>query len=399
MKNTPYNSKKEKRFFVTMSVNFLKVKNRSTARALMKHCDKTERIKNNHSNGDIDKVETNNNLQLYNESLDESMNRFTSRISMLDSSTNGNKRKDRIELFSLNVPIPHGIPEREFFYEVCKAFKNDYGEQNVINMYLHTDEQHTYIDSSSLTTRTSLCHIHAFVVPEINGTINGRLFSSKSRMQSVNKALDNFCRKTYGIPFLTGGKKTQAKVEDLKKSSSELAEEVLSKLKEETPASASKTITGDIKLKKEEYDILVTKATAFNIAEERKKALIAEVSAAEKAIKTKEETIKEVASLKSEVTELESDIENLIEQKANLEYYQKAMNIHADTLSLLSEIANYSEENRKLKEQNSLLIKVLKSIEKLIENTKIKQIIHKAIVAVEEKQPQDTQHHIHNIEF
>ena len=383
-----------------MSVNFLKVKNRSTARALMKHCDKTERIKNNHSNGDIDKVETNNNLQLYNESLDESMNRFTSRISMLDSSTNGNKRKDRIELFSLNVPIPHGIPEREFFYEVCKAFKNDYGEQNVINMYLHTDEQHTYIDSSSLTTRTSLCHIHAFVVPEINGTINGRLFSSKSRMQSVNKALDNFCRKTYGIPFLTGNKtKSRETEEDLKKSSSEVAEDLLSKLKEETPTIPSKTITGDIKLKKEEYDILVTKATAFDIAEERKKALTAEVSAAEKAIKTKEETIKEVASLKSEVTELESDIENLIEQKANLEYYQKAMNIHADTLSLLSEIANYSEENRKLKEQNSLLIKILKSIEKLVENTKIKQIIHKAIVAVEEKQPQDTQNHIHNIEF
>ena len=383
-----------------MSVNFKKIKNRSSARALMKHCDKSERLKNNHSNEDINKEETENNLQLYEDkSLKETMKRFTGRIETLDHTTNTNKRKDRVELFALDIPIPHGIPEKDFFKYMCNALKTVYNEKNVIAAYLHTDEKHLYLDSS-LTTRTSMNHMHVFVVPEIDGRLQGKLFSSKSRMQAINRAIDNYCRKTYGIPFLTGKKtKSRETVEDLKKSSSEVAEELLSKLKEETPASASKTITGDIKLKKEEYDILVTKATAFDIAEERKKALTAEVSAAEKAIKTKEETIKEVASLKSEVTELESDIENLIEQKANLEYYQKAMNIHADTLSLLSEIANYSEENRKLKEQNSLLIKILKSIEKLVENTKIKQIIHKAIVAVEEKQPKNTQHHIHNIEF
>jgi hypothetical protein len=315
--------------------------------------------------------------------------------------TNTNKRKDRVELFSLDIPIPNGIPEDQFFKSMCSAFKRVYGEENVVNMYLHKDEKHPYFDSKTLEYRTSLNHIHAFIIPtDEKGVLRAKQFSSKEKMKAINRAIDEFCRKTYGIPFLTGAKtKSRDKVEDLKKASSEVAEELFSKLKEETPISVSKTITGDIKLKKDDFDILVTKSTAYDMAEERKKALTTEVSAAEKAIKTKEETTKEVVSLKLEVAELESDIEELAEKKANLEYYQKAMNIHADTLSLLSEIANYSEENRKLKEQNSLLIKILKSIEKLVENTKIKQIIHKAIVAVEEKQPQNTQHHIHNIEF
>ena len=370
-----------------MSVNFLKVKNRSTARALMKHCDKTERIKNNHSNEDIDKAETNNNLQLYNESLEESMNRFTNRIAMLDATTNTNKRKDRVELFSLDIPIPHGIPEKEFFNEVCNAFKRAYGEQNVINMYLHTDEQHTYIDSS-LTARTSMSHIHAFIVPELHtGKLCAKEFSSKSRMQSVNKALDNFCRKTYGIPFLTGEKtKSRAKVEDLKKSSSEVTEELFAKLREETPVNASKTITGDIKLKKEDFDTLIAKSTAYDMAEKRKEALTTEVSAAEKVLKEKEATINEITSLKSEAAELNDEIDTLLEKKARLGKYKDTKAMEA-----LEESAELFDEVQKLKKEKSALIEALEDIQKKIKIPTIQNIIQKALDSVREKQAPERQ--------
>lgn len=323
-----------------MSVNFKKIKNRSSARALMKHCDKIERLKNEHSNKDINKKETNNNLQLYeDETIKQTMTRFTDRIKELDSTSNTNKRKDRVELFSLDIPIPHGIPEKEFFVFMCESFKKVYGEKNIVNMYLHTDEKHSYIDTKAKEEKMSLNHIHAFLVPEIEGKLQGKLFSSKNRMRDLNKAIDNYCKKTYSVPFLTGDKiRSKEKVEELKKISTELAKE------------------------------------------------IAKVQAAT------EEKIK----IEKSINKLKKDEQDLSEKVALFQDYIK---LNKTSIEILSENADLTSENQKLKQQNSLLIKILKSIEKLIENSKVKEIIRKAIDAVEEKQSKHIQYHTHSFEL
>ena len=317
-----------------MSVNFKKIKNRNTARALMKHCDKVERLKNEHSNKDINKKETNNNLQLYeDETLKQTMKRFTDRIKELDASSNTNKRKDRVELFSLDIPVPHGIPEKEFFCFMCEAFKKVYGEKNIVNMYLHTDEKHSYIDTEAKKEKMSLNHIHAFLVPEIEGKLQGKLFSSKNRMRDLNKAIDNYCKKTYSIPFLTGEKiRSKAKVEELKKVSKELAEEI----------------------------VKVQTAT--------------------------EEKIK----IEKSITKLKKEEQDLSEKVVLFHDYIK---LNKTSIEILSENADLTSENQKLKKQNSLLKRTINVIEKLIENPKIKEVIRKALDVAEERRPKQTQYH------
>ena len=239
----------------------------------------------------------------------------------------------------MDFQIPHGIPEKEFFYFMCEAFKKVYGEDNIVNMYLHTDEKHIYIDTKTKKEKLSLNHIHAFVIPEIDGKLQGKLFSSKNRMQSVNKAIDNYCKKTYGIPFLTGEKtRSRTKVEELKKISTELSEEI----------AKVKTAT--------------------------------------------EEKIK----IEKSITKLKKEEQDLSEKVALLQVYNK---LNKTSIEILSENANLAAENKSLKKEKSILLKALYEIEKHIENPFIQQIVEKTKKALKKKQPekQKTQHHTHSL--
>lgn len=199
------------------SVNFKKLKSSGAVRAIIQHCDKEERLRHEHRNHDIDKSETENNLTLYPE-LDckATIQKFKDRISDLDSTTNTNKRKDRTEGFSLNIPIP--IKEGEtsdyqiIMNDVIDVLEKYTGSRdNIINAYLHVDEIHDYIDPTTHEKRTSLPHIQAIIVPEINGRLLGKQFSSKTGMRTLNKALDDMFLEKHKIQFL------QTKIDDPEK--------------------------------------------------------------------------------------------------------------------------------------------------------------------------------------
>lgn len=190
------------------SVNFKKLKNRGAVRAIIQHCDKEERLRHEHRNRDIDKTKTANNLTFYPE-LDykATMQRFKDRIAYLDNTTNTNKRKDRTEAFALNIPIPvkegEALDYRNIMDDVMGVVTEFVGsEDNIINAYLHADEIHDYIDPTTHEKRTSLAHIHTTVIPEINGRLLGKQFSSKTSMRTLNKALDDMFREKYNIRFL-----------------------------------------------------------------------------------------------------------------------------------------------------------------------------------------------------
>ena len=202
------------------SVNFEKIKSISEIKAKIRHCDREERLKHEHSNKQINKNLTHKNMNLFaNDNYENACNRLDNRISYLDSTTNTNKRKDRVNCFGLSIPIPLGLTEeqeRQFYSNTYKIICNQYGKDNIIAGYAHYDEIHDYVDASTGNIETSRPHFHLYVVPEKDGILNGKWFSSKANMNKLNKSIDNMCQEEFNIPFMTGSKKKGQSVENLK---------------------------------------------------------------------------------------------------------------------------------------------------------------------------------------
>ena len=199
------------------SVNFLKCKGAGAAKAVMRHSEKEERLRHEHANADIDKSLTENNSSLYGLSYEEMCEKYSSRIIELDATTNTNKRADRVTMFSLEFTVPEGLPtylEEAYLSDCEKLIAEQYGERNVIESTRHLDEKHIYVEKGE--EKLSRAHAHVFIVPEIDGTLNGKKFSSKSQMMKLNKAIDEMSIEKYGIRFMTGKQARHQTVEEMK---------------------------------------------------------------------------------------------------------------------------------------------------------------------------------------
>lgn len=195
------------------SVNYLKCKAGSgAAGAMLRHCDTEERLQHEHNNEHIDKALTPGNRQ-HGMSYNQTMAAIRDRLADLDSRPGANIRKDRVELFMLEIPIPEGHDPEKFTEMVIQEISNQYGSENVMGWYLHVDEIHEYVDHGEI--KTSLAHIHVPVIPEIDGKLNGKAFSSRQQMQKLNKTIDERARQM-GPGFLTGGPARKRTVEELK---------------------------------------------------------------------------------------------------------------------------------------------------------------------------------------
>ena len=205
------------------SVSFEKIKSISEIKAKIRHCDREERLKHEHSNKQINKDLTHKNIDLFaNDSYESACNRFDNRLAYLDSTTNTNKRKDRVNCFGLSIPIPQGLTteqERQFYSNTYQIISKQYGKDNIVAGYAHYDEIHDYIDVSTGDIETSRPHFHLYVIPEKDGILNGKWFSSKSNMSKLNKSIDDMCMRDFNIPFMTGSKKKGQSVENLKEAS------------------------------------------------------------------------------------------------------------------------------------------------------------------------------------
>lgn len=199
------------------SINFMKIKDASSVKAMIRHSDTEERLKHNHSNEDIDKTRTNENINYTKLTYKQSCERYDMRIKFLDSQPGANKRADRVSCFGLTVPACEGMDIKEstyFFNDVCKLFQSEFGSRNIIAAYGHFDEIHNYVDHGEL--KESRGHLHFYVIPEIDGKLNGKQFSSKKRMIELNKKVDELARAKYHKKFLTHEKPRKRTVEELK---------------------------------------------------------------------------------------------------------------------------------------------------------------------------------------
>lgn len=210
------------------SVNFEKLKTPQQVKAMLRHCDREERKKTGeHSNKQIDKSLTNTNGQYRGMTYARSCQTYDDRIAYLDTLEGQNRRKDRVTCFGLEIPFPEDLrasDEVAWINSVDAILKARYKSENVINLYVHRDEKHTYKDADTGKDRVSRTHMHIYVIPEIDGKLNGKAFSSKKNMISLNNAIQEMSQKVFGVDFMTGTKKkSKESVESLKARSAKKA--------------------------------------------------------------------------------------------------------------------------------------------------------------------------------
>lgn len=207
-------------------VNWEKFKGSTEAKAMFRHCDSEKRLKANHTNAQIDKNRTHMNMAFgaFSDGYESVCKAYDDYIKYLDSLPNAtNKRKDRVTLMGLEIPVPEGMDDktaRSWSSHVYNALREQYGDA-LLGMVVHFDEVHKYKDAETGEDRLSRVHIHAYVVPEVDGKLNGKRFSSRKNMVDLNNRVESLTVEHYPkYRFMTGkGKKSRKSVEQLKQES------------------------------------------------------------------------------------------------------------------------------------------------------------------------------------
>lgn len=146
--------------------------------------------------------------------------KYDDRISYLDSTTNTNKRKDRVTLQNIEIPVPKDLERNHYnawFIKVAEILIATYGRDNFMEGHIHYDEKHEYIDAVTNEMTTSRVHAHFSIVPEVNGILNAKKMDSRSSMKKLNQAVEKMTKEKYGCSFMTGEKrKSHQTVDELK---------------------------------------------------------------------------------------------------------------------------------------------------------------------------------------
>lgn len=204
------------------SVNFEKQKSATEAKAKMRHDATDERLKNDHQNEHIDKSKTHLNKS---PSYTEMCQLYDTRIAELDATTNKNKRKDRVTLVSLEIPVPEHLQREKYddwFNDVEECVKARYGDDNVLFRSDHYDEEHEYLDPEKNETVMSRVHTRFCVVPEKDGGLNAKWATSRSNMIQINNEIHEMTAEKYNCEFMDGTKRKSSKsVTALKNASNE----------------------------------------------------------------------------------------------------------------------------------------------------------------------------------
>ena len=206
------------------SVNFMKLRTAKQVRSIMWHCDKETRQKYSHENKHINPALSETNVQSKGD-LNQTYRRYRDRITEIDNAVDGdgkkintNNRKDRVTAFALETSVPDGLSDEQqsqWCKDYIRHLGQKYGSKNLIAVYVHKDEVHAYLDQSG-NVQMSRWHVHAIVVPEINGKLNGKQFSARAEMRALNQEIDAMTKERYGVKYMTGEKPHKRSVEQLK---------------------------------------------------------------------------------------------------------------------------------------------------------------------------------------
>lgn len=207
------------------------------AKQKLMHCDKEERARRTHKNDDIDKSKSHLNMQAFDLDYAQTCKKYDDRIDPIvkETITRSKRktiRKDAVYCVSPIVYVPEGLTQQqqqEFVAHTFDYFKKRFGD-NYINGYAHFDEQHYYTDATTKEQRLSQVHIHNFIIPEVDGVLNAKVFTNRKTIEEVVKHFEEYTYETFGIHYVKGTKsKSRKTVEELKQASAKAENERLEK--------------------------------------------------------------------------------------------------------------------------------------------------------------------------
>ena len=195
------------------SLNLAKIKQHEL-KALLRHCDKNERLKVEHSNEDINKEMTWKNAQFCG-SYEEVCNYFDDILRELDSKPKANTRYDRVVAYAIEGTLPEPDEEKDtqkqrdaWIAGIEKVIKREYPEMVVLAKYIHYDEVHEYINPENGERVFSRPHVHMYVMPVVEGRLNGKkFFQHKTSLIQLHRQIDDLTRSIYGFSYGNGTKK------------------------------------------------------------------------------------------------------------------------------------------------------------------------------------------------
>lgn len=179
------------------------------AKAMLRHADRDERLVHEHSNEDIDKSKTPLNTDLHGLSYRDMCERYDRAIKGYQQRASKAIRKDAVTLYDAIITVPKDLPadrEDDWFRDVEKAINDHYGKMVVMDIKIHRDEIHEYTDPATKQRVMSRTHGHCFMIPDVDGRLNAKKFSSRANMRSLNREIDELTREKYQVQFLTGEK-------------------------------------------------------------------------------------------------------------------------------------------------------------------------------------------------
>lgn len=194
-----------------------KAKGATEAKAIMRHCDRDEREKHEHANKDIDKSKTSRNWSIRGLSYADACKEYDDRIAALDAVPGSNRRKDRVTYIGIDVPAPAGLPKdqlRPWFGRVWEIFQEQ-SRNAAIEGWVHVDEVHDYIHNGQIVTSRE--HMHIGAIPEVDGRLCGKEFSSRRNINRLNRSIQEMSVNEFHTPWMDGSqKKNTETVESLK---------------------------------------------------------------------------------------------------------------------------------------------------------------------------------------
>lgn len=191
------------------SVQFYKCKGASVAKSIMRHADADERLKHEHSNKDIDKSKTALNTSLYDLSYAEMCDRYDEAMQRYQSNSKRAIRKDAVTLLDAIVTAPPEMDDAlidSWVSDVVDIINKHYKADVVLDVKIHRDEIHDYVDPDTHKTVTSRVHAHIFVLPEVEQRLCCKQFTSRQNIMSLNRRIDKMTRNLYSCKFMTGQK-------------------------------------------------------------------------------------------------------------------------------------------------------------------------------------------------
>ena len=213
----------------------------SEAKAVLQHNDKQQRLAHSHSNPDIDLTLTPKNVSYFNKSFYQKIQEYDDKIARTKCKRKSSGKNSTVTMQDLVIYCPAGMMDSEtgaydydrvltWFRDVGSLLYDRYGDC-LIDMDVHFDEVHPYIEPSTKAVTWSRVHGHASLIPAIpevgeNGEptgeliLNAKQFSAKGNIMALNNKVHEMTMQKYGMPYLDGTrKKGTSTVEEKKRES------------------------------------------------------------------------------------------------------------------------------------------------------------------------------------